>query len=261
MSNKVNFKNAKSHYETLHDYYTSFYGNTLQAHRPADIEELHVYLNKQIGFVEGDKVLDAGCGVCGPAVFFAQHNDIEIDAITNSEKQIETADILIKKNRLEDVIRLHSNDYHNIATLFQREYFDKIIFLESFGHSDNKKNLLISSYNILKFDGVLYIKDYFATEITGSLKRQILMKKARMNLKKQYCYYLANLYETLKICRKLGFAIDFIKKPDFKLYNEDVVNAFEKELQIDLFGNSYMPIIVEPLEIKLIKVKRDVGIY
>lgn len=249
-------KNAEIYYNSHHKSYIKFYGQTFQAHRPADIEELHVYLNKQIGFAAGDKVLDSGCGVCGPAIYFAQHNDITIDAITNSEKQIETASELIDNLSLNERIRLHQDDYHNIHCLFQPDSFDKIIFLESFGHSDKKEKLLKAAFGILKFGGFIYIKDYFATEITGNYLRKKLMRRARRNLITVYCYYLADLYDTLKICRKLGLEIDFIRKPDFKLSNDDVVGAFEKELHIDLFGNSYMPIIVEPLEIKLKKVKK-----
>jgi len=251
---------SDDHYNKFHNYYLSYYGQTFQAHRPADIEELHSYLNKQINFKKGDKVLDAGCGVCGPAIYFAKKNKISIDAISNSEKQIETAQELISKNKFGEQIQLHLNDYHYIDRMFQSESFDKILFLESFGHSENKEDLLTASYNMLKFGGVLYIKDYFAAEVTGTEQRKLQMKKAVNNLEKYYCYYLADLYDTLKTCRILGFEIEFIKKPDFKLSNNNVVGAFEKELNIDLFGNEYMPIIVEPLEIKLKKVMKDKSI-
>lgn len=251
---------SKKHYNTHHKFYLKHYGNTFQAHRPSHIEELHAYLNSHIGFVDGDKVLDAGCGVCGPAVYFAKHNKINIDAITNSEKQIETAQELIAKNKLKKQIQLHLDDYHNIDKIFQPETFDKILFLESYGHSDTKDKLLANAYNGLKFGGILYIKDYFAAEITGNEQRQILMRNAVRNLAKAYCYYLPDLYDTLKTCRTIGLQIDFVRKPDFELSNEHVVGAFEKELNIDLFGNEYMPIIVEPLELKLKKVIKDESI-
>lgn len=249
-----------TYYDQWHSKYLAHYGNTFQAHRPADINELHYYLNHSISFSEGDKVLDAGCGVCGPAMYFAKHNKINIDAITNSEKQIETAQELIAKTKLKKQIKLHLDDYHNIDKIFQPETFDKILFLESYGHSETKDKLLANAYNGLKFGGILYIKDYFAAEITGEEQRQILMRNAVRNLAKEYYYYLPDLYETLKTCRTLGLQIEFIQKPNFKLSNEHVVGAFEKELNIDLFGNEYMPIIVEPLELKLKKVIKDVPI-
>lgn len=251
---------SHKHYNIYNYHYLKHYGHTFQAHRPADIKELHAYLNKQIGFATDDKVLDAGCGVCGPAIYFTLHNDIKIEAITNSEKQIETASELILNNGLENKIKLHLNDYHNIEKIFKSESFNKIIFLESFGHSKKKDKLLQASYNLLRFEGILYIKDYFAAEITGSLLRKKLMNRANRNLRKTYCYYLADIYKTLKKCRKLGFEIDFISKPKFSLCNDNVVGAFEKELNIDLFKNEYMPIIVEPLELKLKKVIKDVAI-
>jgi SAM-dependent methyltransferase len=251
---------SENHYNELHKYYLSFYGFTFQAHRPTDIKELHSYLNKQIAFKKGDKVLDAGCGVCGPAIYFAKKNRISIDAITNSVEQIETAQELIYKNKLGKQIQLHLNDFHHIEKMFQPKSFDKILFLESFGHSESKGALLSASYNLLKLDGTLYIKDYFAAEIIGGDERKILMKKAVENLKREYCYYLSDLYETIETCRTLGFQIEFIQKPNFKLNNEDVVGGFEKELNINLFESDYKPIIVEPLEIKLKKVMKDKSI-
>ncbi len=255
------FKNTQDYYNYWHDQYIKFYGNTFQAHRPDKLEELHSHLNNQIGFSDNDYILDAGCGICGPAVFFASYNNIRIEAITNCEKQIQAAKTIIKKNDIKNKIHLKKLDYHQIDKEYKAESFDKIIFLESFGHSNNKKTLIFASYKLLKYDGYLYIKDYFATEIVGDRIRKSLMKKAVENLKKQYCYYLTDLYDLLKQTRKLGMTIEFIKKPNYELQNELVVNAFEKANNIYLFSSDYMPIIVEPLEIKLRKTVKDVRIY
>jgi cyclopropane fatty-acyl-phospholipid synthase-like methyltransferase len=258
---QIVFKNTQVYYDYWHDQYIKFYGNTFQAHRPENLEELHSHLNNQIGFSEGDFILDAGCGICGPAAFFASHNNIRIEAITNSEKQIQAAKMLIDENKLNSKIHLKKLDYHQIGKEYKAETFDKITFLESFGHSNNKKTLIDAAFKLLKYNGYLYIKDYFATEIEGNNNRKILMKKAVKNLKKQYCYYLTDLYDLLKQTRKLGMTIEFVKKPDYELQNELVVNSFEKANNIDLFSSEYMPIIVEPLEIKLRKTVKDVRIY
>jgi cyclopropane fatty-acyl-phospholipid synthase-like methyltransferase len=249
-----------NYYNNMHEQYLSFYGNTFQAHRPADIEELLEYLNNQINFQEGENVLDAGCGVCGPAIFFAKKNNIYIEALTNSAKQIETARENIRNEHLEDKIKLKLGDFHLIDKYYPAEYFDKIIFLESFGHSHRKSKLIKAAFNVLKIGGYLYLKDYFASEINGSFKRRVTMRKAVRKMNRLYCYKLENLNSTLRIARKLGLKLEALQSPNLLLSNEDVVNSFEKANKINLYSSDFKPIIVEPFELKFKKIIPDTTI-
>ena len=82
---------AKSVGEFYDKYFSEFekvYGNVIQAFRTNNLENLLNYQFKSAGFKNGDKLLDAGCGVCGPAIHFAKHYEVDIEAISISEKQI-----------------------------------------------------------------------------------------------------------------------------------------------------------------------------
>ena len=190
---KLSADKTGAYYDHWHQKYLDHYGNTFQAHRPADITELHRCLDLSIGFSDGDKVLDAGCGVCGPALYFAAHNKISIEALTNSKKQFETAEKLIKESHPLPAIHLQLGDFQQMDRLYAPETFDKIIFLESFGHSPDKAQLLKAAFTVLKFGGCIYIKDYFANEIIGPPERKKLMKRAVKNMNRVYCYQLADL--------------------------------------------------------------------
>jgi len=237
------------------------YGSTFQAHRPENIEDLHSYLFGQIGFQEGERILDAGCGVCGPAIYFAKNCKVHIEALTNAEKQVAEAKKMISLASLKGSIEVNLGDFHELDKIYAPESFDRIYFLESFGHAKNKKAVIESAWRVLKYDGILYIKDYFATEITGNNERKHLMKRAIKRMNELYSYHLSDLYQTLKIIRTLDSKIRFIGAPAYALSNESVVNVFEKENNIDLFSSEYMPIIVDPMEIIIEKIRRDVRIY
>ena len=261
LSTKKHVKKVSIYYNDWHEKYLHYYGDTFQAHRPKNIEELHSYLFRQIGFCDGENVLDAGCGVCGPAISFAKKCNIHIEALTNSDKQILEANHLITKESLNSRIHTNYGDFHELDKIFPPESFDRIYFLESFGHAKNKRAVIESAWKVLKYNGTLYIKDYFSNEITGNIKRKWLMKRAIKRMNKLYSYKLSDLYFTLKILRKLDSRIRFIGSPQYTLSNESVVNVFEKENKIDLFNSDYMPIIVDPFEIKIEKIIRDVRIY
>ncbi len=257
---KAYFKDTASYYDFWHEAYKKHYGSTFQAHRPEDIAELHNYLFSQIGFKDSERVLDAGCGICGPAISFAEKCLLDIEALTNSKKQFDDALGFVKNSNLKGNINITLGDFNNLDKIFPSEYFDRIYFLESFGHSKNKKKTIHTAWNVLKQNGYLYIKDYFKTEITGSVQRKKIMTKAINSMNREYSYELSDLYDTLKILRQLDSKLIFLNAPKYSLSNEKAVIEFEKENNIDLFCNEYMPIIVEPLELMIQKTNRDVRI-
>lgn len=251
------------YYDSWHEQYVKFYGTTFQAHRPKDTIELLKYLNIQINFQPGDIALDAGCGVCGPSIFFARNNDIKIEALTNSYKQSVDAIKNIELEKLKQKINVKVGDFHYLNKQYKENYFNRIFFLESFGHATQIKRVLNSANTVLKVNGYIYIKDYFEAEIFGTLKRRFTMYKAIKNMNKFYSYNLPNLYSTIKIARRNGLRLIKIQKPKFILNNEDVVMPFETRNNINIYYNirnypsSYLPVIFDPLELVFQKVKLD----
>src|SRR5439155_1269509 len=78
---------VRDYYNAWTEKYIQDFGDCIQAHRPSREEDLLEYLMTRAGLRDGQRVLDAGCGVCGPARYFASHRNLDIEAITVSPVQ------------------------------------------------------------------------------------------------------------------------------------------------------------------------------
>lgn len=247
-------KKVKTYYDTWTKHYLkSGYGNVIQAHRPAETNELLAYTASQADMKDGMHILDAGCGVCGPAVFFAQKFDVQIQAISISEEQVKLAQKKIAKNNLGNKISAIEGDFHKLDTFYEKETFDLIIMLESYGHAKKHKQVLQSAEKVLKKGGQIYIKDYFRKEFTGNRKRRLGMKRAMRNMNKVYAYNLPDLTETIRILRRLDLNLIKVNRHNLPLDNEKSVQQFEKEHGIDLFEGGLHYLFLEPLELLFVK--------
>jgi len=113
---------------------------------------------------QAKKILDAGCGIGGTAIYLAKkfHN-INFIGITIVSEHIEMAKILAKKNKVIFNTDFILKDFIN--TDFPSNHFDAIYFVESSCYAFNKQILLREMYRILKPEGVLVIIDVFRTDI------------------------------------------------------------------------------------------------
>ena len=100
------------------------------------------YQIKSIGFQPGQHALDAGCGIAVPAIYFATHAHVHVDAITISNAQYIVARQKVAAANLSESINVAHGDYHNLADHFKKEGYDVLYFLESFGHSRAKGRLV-----------------------------------------------------------------------------------------------------------------------
>lgn len=265
---KNNKKNTASHalnvgnfYDKNHDAFIQVYGEVIQAFRTNNLDTILNYQIEQIGLQAEQKVLDAGCGVCGPARYFAKHTNCTIDAVSISETQVKTAKELVNKENLQDKITVHQHDYHKVNTLFPKNHFDKVYFLESFGHSPDKEKLLKSVWEVMKPGAEVYIKDLFRRISKNWLvQRKIDSEIKKIN--KAYYYDVADLSEFVDIVRKIGFVIVFIKTIDIPLddfENLSISNEFQELTgiaKIDNWDKYIFPI--DFFEVKLYKPEYDI---
>lgn len=208
-------------YNDQTDNFLKVYGEVIQAFRTTDVTKLLDYQIETIGFEEGQRVLDAGCGVCGPARYFAKNAGVQVEAITISEDQIEKAKKYIADEGLEGKVNVTHGDYHQLENYYESDSFDVVYFLESFGHATNHEQVLNSAWGMLKPGGKLYIKDLFIKEAAiESLKDDI--KREVKNINDAYRYNIADLYEVLKFIRKKGYILSSVKTIDLPL--EDFEN-------------------------------------
>jgi len=252
-----------NYYDTWFDTYEDVYGDTIQSYRSEHLELLHDYIMKSIGLKDGMLICDAGCGVGGPAIFFASKLNIHIEAVNISEKQFAAAQENIKIKGLADRITVKKGDYHHLNKIYPENYFDAVIFLESFGHAQNHRTLLSNAAKVVKDGGVIYIKDYFKKDLPKSLFQKKLIKMGLKNMDHYYRYNTPDLYHTIYIMRRLNFELRWLKIPDIPQWdNNKVIQEFHLKNNIafynnkdELFDQNNGRFIVDPYEMYFVKNK------
>jgi cyclopropane fatty-acyl-phospholipid synthase-like methyltransferase len=248
-------------YNKNHDAFIKVYGEVIQAFRTNDLAGILDYQIEQIGLKAEHKVLDAGCGVCGPARHFARQTGCTIDAVTVSQAQLSASKQHIADEQLQDKITVHLQDYHEVDKLFLKETFDKVYFLESFGHSTDKEKLLRSIWKVLKPGGEVYIKDLFRRVS----RNWMVQRKIDSEIKKindAYYYDVADLNQFVDLVRELGYVIVFIKTIDIPLddfENLSISNEFQELTGIAKIDNWEKYIFpIDFFEVKLYKPEYDI---
>jgi len=208
-------------YNLHHETFLEVYGELIQAFRTLRHEDLLQAQAESMQLKSGLRLLDAGCGVGLPACYFAEYYGVEVDAMTISSKQAERATERVKKAGLEHKVTIKLGDYHDLEQHFAPECFDRVCFLESFGHSTHKAHLLKAVREVLKPGGLIYIKDLFVRKLPY-VRLQVRIKEEIKRINEAYCYEVAELSVLVDMAREAGFVIQSIRTVDIAL--EDFEN-------------------------------------
>lgn len=223
-------KDVGEFYDEYNDKFLQVYGDVIQAFRTHDVEKLLDYQIRAMGLKEGMKVVDAGCGVCGPAIYFAKKTGVEVHAVTISKEQFGQAKKRISEAGLEDKVFVYHGDYHDLKHVLGTDGFDAVYFLESFGHSPHHHKAIDSAWKVLKSGGLLYLKDLFRREpILAEHASKIEREIKKIN--EAYRYNIADLYEVLQHFRKKGWILSQFKTIDLSLgefENLTISNEFQE---------------------------------
>jgi ubiquinone/menaquinone biosynthesis C-methylase UbiE len=219
-----------SFYNTYNDKFLQVYGEVIQAFRTHDVTKLLDYQIEVMGLKPGMKVVDAGCGVCGPAIYFAQNAGVEVHAVTISKEQYEQAQKRIAEAGVQDKVKVYHGDYHELKSVIGSKGFDVVYFLESFGHSPYHHKAIDSAWKVLKSGGLLYVKDLFRREPlleehAAKIEREIT------KINESYRYNIADLYEVLGHLRKQGWILSKFKTIDLPIAdfeNLTISNEFQE---------------------------------
>jgi len=106
-----------------------------------------------------DKVLDAGCGVGGSAIFLAKNYGCQVTGITLSERQVRTATHFSEKNGVGHLATFERMDY--TQTRFPDAHFDMVWAIESMQTATDKSLFFKEMRRILKPNGRILIADVF----------------------------------------------------------------------------------------------------
>jgi len=208
---------VKDFYNATTDKFLQVYGEVIQAFRTNDVTDYLDYTIQSAGLENGQLIIDAGCGVAGPASYFAQKMPgLKVEACTISDVQADLAQKKVSEKGVEDRVKVTLGDYHLLPSLFPENYFDRVIFLESFGHSKNKELAIESAFKVLKPGGKLYIKDLFERESDDEWE-QLRIQQICEQINEGYAYEVGNIHQVFSAIRKQGFVLNYIRPPQVDL--------------------------------------------
>ncbi|MBN1638245.1 MAG: methyltransferase domain-containing protein [Ignavibacteriales bacterium] len=126
------------------------------------------YLSELAKINSTDKVLDAGCGVGGSAIYIAQKFNAKVTGITLSKKQVEKAKQNAQEEKVSELVNFEKRNY--CSTGFEDKSFNVIWSIESVSSATSKFDFIKESFRLLKDGGRLVLSDYFKIENITSEK-------------------------------------------------------------------------------------------
>ena len=261
--------NVARFYDATTDKFLAIYGEVIQAFRTKDVSTYLDYTIASAQLLPDQHIIDAGCGVCGPSSYFAQHvSGLKINACTISAVQAEKARANVAEKGVTDRVQVTQADYHLLPEVFGGGAFDRVLFLESFGHSKNKPLAIASAWSALRPGGKLYIKDLFKRESSDAWE-QLHIDHICGQINDAYEYEIGDVHQVLSAIRKQGFILEFIRPPQVALdqfehltISNDFQNLFDIG-KIDSWNNYVFPIdFFEILAVKpSFDLQKDLHLY
>lgn len=203
--------------------HAGFHDKTHRKHSDAVINMNRV-LAKAASISPKDKVLDAGCGVGGSAIWLAENYGCSVTGITLSKKQAIMANKVVRKRGLAELVSFCLADFNHAP--FPAGSFDVIWGLESICHSPDKRAFIAEAKRLLRNGGRLVIADGFLED-----KRDNDHPEIRRWLDNWAVPNLATIDEFRAWLKEAGFKkivfrdiTDNIKPSSIRIYKAGVVN-------------------------------------
>ncbi len=133
---------------------------------PQSLQRMNEVMMEEAGIREGDRVLDAGCGVGGSSVFLASVLNCSVTGITLSERQAEQARVNAQNRKVDNKAEFRVMDY--AQTDFPDNTFDIVWGCESICYAHDKEKFIREAYRLLKPGGRLVVADGFVSSFENN---------------------------------------------------------------------------------------------
>jgi SAM-dependent methyltransferase len=135
------------------------YRDALHRSHDAAVENMNRVLARRAAIAGGERVLDAGCGIGGSAVWLARNVGARVTGINLNPRQVLLAKALAARHGVEGRVRFFVADF--ASTGLPDESFDVVWALESFCYAEDKLAVLIEAARLLRPGGRLILADGF----------------------------------------------------------------------------------------------------
>lgn len=132
-------------------------------------------LAARIALRPGERVLDAGCGLGGSAVWLAQQFGVEVVGVNLVASQLYRARRLAYRRGVSDRAIFERRDF--TRTGFPEGSFDVVWAIESVCHAPDKRAFLAEARRLLKPGGRLVVADLFRTQRPFSVDEEKLLHR------------------------------------------------------------------------------------
>ncbi|KAF2863737.1 hypothetical protein K470DRAFT_254630 [Piedraia hortae CBS 480.64] len=114
-----------------------------------------------MGMHEGQRVLDVGCGVGGPAREIAKFTGASIVGLNNNDYQIQRATAYTQREGLADRVSFVKGDFMQMS--FPDNSFDAVYAIEATVHAPSLEGVYSEIFRVLKPGGVFGVYEWLMT--------------------------------------------------------------------------------------------------
>ncbi len=135
----------------------------------------HRVLAQRAGITGGERVLDAGCGVGGAAVYLAREHGCRVVGITLVPSQVEAALHNARAAGVGALVGFQERSY--LDTRFSPASFDVVWAIESSCYAADKADFFREAWRLLRPGGCLVVADFFRSGDPMSDRERSMMER------------------------------------------------------------------------------------
>ncbi len=147
------------------------------------------------GSLDGKRVLDAGCGLGGPAVNLACDYGATVDGVNIVEQQVRWARRFVDGNGVSGKVRVHFASAMDLP--FPQDFFDVVFCLEAAHCFADKPRFLRECHRVLQNGGKILLADIVGTSRLRTVNWQPALK-----------LHLITVSDWVKMFESTGFTVE-----------------------------------------------------